>query len=146
VRYKIYYSELIHVSSFNSPVWMNCRDRMIVGFTSNCEISTIFRLPALWGVLDKTLCDQVCQCLTKGGDLYVLTLHFILLQEIYCSTFIYRQCCLLCCTVKPVYNGHWTWKYGLYEQLSFIYRLKLYALFINRKNETALIRLPILGI
>jgi hypothetical protein len=33
-------------------------------------------------------------------------------------------------------NG--TWKCGLYEQLPFIYRLKLYTLFINGKNETAL--------
>ena len=29
--------------------------------------------------------------------------------------------------VKPVYNGHSI----LYEQLSFIYRLKIYALFLN---------------
>jgi hypothetical protein len=32
------------------------------------------------------------------------------------------------------------WKCGLYEQLSFIYRLKLYALFIDGKNETVLYR------
>jgi hypothetical protein len=31
-------------------------------------------------------------------------------------------------------------KCGLYEQSPFIYRLKLYALFINEKNETALYR------
>jgi hypothetical protein len=30
----------------------------------------------------------------------------------------------------------WTWKCVLYEQLSFIYRLKLYALSINREQET----------
>ena len=29
---------------------------------------------------------------------------------------------------------------ALYEQLPFIYRLKLYALFINGKDETALYR------
>jgi hypothetical protein len=28
-----------------------------------------------------------------------------------------------------------TWKYVLYAQLSFICRFKLYALFINEKNE-----------
>ena len=33
-----------------------------------------------------------------------------------------------------------TRKCGLYEQLPFIWRLKLYALFINGKNETALYR------
>ena len=32
----------------------------------------------------------------------------------------------------------WNLKCGLYEQLPFIYKLKLYALFINGKNETAL--------
>ena len=31
-------------------------------------------------------------------------------------------------------------KYGLYEQFPFIYRLKLYALFINGKNEAVLYR------
>jgi hypothetical protein len=31
-----------------------------------------------------------------------------------------------------------TWKGGPYKQLPFIYRLKLYALFIDRKNETVL--------
>jgi hypothetical protein len=45
-------------------------------------------------------------------------------------------------TVKPVYKGHSREHetFGLYEQLSFIYRLKLYALFINGKNKTALYR------
>ena len=33
-----------------------------------------------------------------------------------------------------------TWKCGLYEQLPFIYRLNLYALFNNGKNETVLYR------
>ena len=33
----------------------------------------------------------------------------------------------------------WSWKCGLYQQLLFIYRLKLYALFID--EETALYRL-----
>ena len=33
-----------------------------------------------------------------------------------------------------------TWKCALYEQLSFIYRLKVYALLINRKNEKTLNR------
>jgi hypothetical protein len=31
-----------------------------------------------------------------------------------------------------------TWKCSLYQQLPFIYRLTLYALFINRESETAL--------
>jgi hypothetical protein len=29
----------------------------------------------------------------------------------------------------------WTWKYALYEQLPFIYKLKLYALYINGENN-----------
>ena len=43
---------------------------------------------------------------------------------------------------KPVYKGHsgGTGKYDLYEQLPFKYRLKLYTLFINGKNEAALYR------
>ena len=51
------------------------------------------------------------------------------------------------CTVKPVYKGKLFIKAtfpgpfsDLYEQLSFIYRLKLYALFINGENETTLYR------
>jgi len=40
--------------------------------------------------------------------------------------------------LRPL-NG--TWKCCLYEQLLFIYRWKLYALFINGKNYTALYRL-----
>ena len=44
-------------------------------------------------------------------------------------------------TVIPLYKGS-SRQCGLYEQLSFIYRLKLhvYALFINEKNETVLYR------
>ena len=48
------------------------------------------------------------------------------------------------CTLKPVYKGQLFIKdtfsgpfRGLYEQLPFIYRLKLYVLFINEENETA---------
>jgi len=45
-------------------------------------------------------------------------------------------------TLKPVYKDHSMIheNVNLYEQLIFIYRLKLYALlvFINGKNETAL--------
>jgi hypothetical protein len=37
---------------------------------------------------------------------------------------------------KPVYKGHSREP----ENMLFIYRLKLYALFINEKNETALYR------
>jgi hypothetical protein len=33
-----------------------------------------------------------------------------------------------------------TYKSGLYDQLPFIYRLKLYAIFINGENDTALYR------
>ena len=42
--------------------------------------------------------------------------------------------------VKPVYKRPLmgTWKYALYEQLPFIYRLKLYALSIFREYEVAL--------
>ena len=39
-------------------------------------------------------------------------------------------------TVKLVYTGHSREP----ENVTFIYRLKLYALFINEKNETALYR------
>jgi hypothetical protein len=38
--------------------------------------------------------------------------------------------------VKPVYKGHSREA----ENVAFIYRLKLYALFINETNETALYR------
>jgi hypothetical protein len=41
------------------------------------------------------------------------------------------------CIERPLKG---TWKCALYEQLLFIYRLKLYALFIYGKNETALYR------
>ena len=43
-------------------------------------------------------------------------------------------------TVKPVYKGHSMIhkNRNLYEQLIFIYRLKLYALFINGETETVL--------
>ena len=41
-------------------------------------------------------------------------------------------------TVKPVYKGHSREPEN--EQLLFIYRLKLYALFINGENEAALYR------
>jgi hypothetical protein len=34
----------------------------------------------------------------------------------------------------------WTWKYALCEQSPFVYRLKLYALLINGKNEAAIYR------
>jgi hypothetical protein len=42
----------------------------------------------------------------------------------------------LCDSVKAVYKGH-SREHALYEWL-FIYRSKLYALFINGKNEAAL--------
>ena len=60
---------------------------------------------------------------------------------------ISRKCCSLHFSmfsqlVKPVYKGHSREpeKCGLYEKLPFIYRLILYALFINEKSETALYR------
>jgi len=43
------------------------RDRMVVGFTSACEISAYHHLscelePCAWrGVLDTTVCDKVCR-------------------------------------------------------------------------------------
>ena len=40
------------------------------------------------------------------------------------------------CSVKLVYKGHSKDP----ENVAFIYRLKLYAIFIDRKNETALYR------
>jgi hypothetical protein len=43
-------------------------------------------------------------------------------------------------TVKLVYKGH-SWKPG---NMSFMYTLKLYALFINGENETALYAKPAL--
>ena len=38
------------------------RDRMVVGFTTTCAISTYCEFePRLWrGVLDTTFCDKVC--------------------------------------------------------------------------------------
>jgi hypothetical protein len=41
-------------------------------------------------------------------------------------------------TVKPVYKGHLREQRDLYEQVLFIYRLILYALFMNGENEAAL--------
>jgi hypothetical protein len=42
-------------------------------------------------------------------------------------------------TVKPVYKGHSREpENALYQQLPFIYRLKLYALFINGENKASL--------
>jgi hypothetical protein len=48
------------------------RDRMEVGFTTNCAISAYhhyrsgFEYRSLRGVLDTTLCDKVCQSFTAG--------------------------------------------------------------------------------
>ena len=55
----------IHIN-LNSFVIRDCRggDRMVDGFTTNCIISDYSRElePRTWGgVLDTTLCDQVCQ-------------------------------------------------------------------------------------
>ena len=49
---------------------------------------------------------------------------------------------LVLITIKPVHKGHSRKpvNVALNEQLSFIYRLKLYAQFINEKNETVLYR------
>jgi hypothetical protein len=46
-------------------------------------------------------------------------------------------------TVKPVYKGSRVKgirKCALYQQVPFIYRIKLYELFMNGKNETVLYR------
>jgi hypothetical protein len=48
------------------------RDRMVVGFTTNCTISANHHWscefePCSWvGVLDTTLCDNVCQWFSPG--------------------------------------------------------------------------------
>ena len=44
-------------------------------------------------------------------------------------------------TVKPIYTGHSMEpvNVALNQQLPFIYRLKLYVLFINDKNEVPII-------
>jgi len=49
---------------------------------------------------------------------------------------------VMACAVKPVYKGHSTYPENvvLNEQLPFIYRFKIYALFINGKHETVLYR------
>ena len=39
------------------------------------------------------------------------------------------------CIQRPL---KWTWKCDIYKQLSSIYRLQLYALFINGRNEVLL--------
>jgi hypothetical protein len=39
-----------------------------------------------------------------------------------------------------IVDASFIWKYGFYEQLPFIYRLKLYVLFINGKYDNALYR------
>lgn len=45
---------------------------------------------------------------------------------------------VMACAVKPVYKGHSTFPENviLNEQFPFIYRFKIYALFINGKHET----------
>jgi hypothetical protein len=48
------------------------RDRMVVGFTTTCAVSTYYHTSCefesrTWrGVLDTTLCDKVCQWLAAG--------------------------------------------------------------------------------
>jgi hypothetical protein len=48
------------------------RDRMVVGFTTNCatsvhhHLSCEFEIRSWRRVLDTTLCDKVCQCLATG--------------------------------------------------------------------------------
>ena len=80
-----------------------------------------------------------------GRVLYMMT-HQYQVEIKICYT-ISRKCCSLRFSmfsqlVKPVYKGHSREpeKCGLYEKLPFIYRLILYALFINEKSETALYR------
>jgi hypothetical protein len=50
---------------------------------------------------------------------------------------VYTQTCILR-TLKG------TWKCGLIEQLSFIYRLKLYAAFINGKMRLSFVDIDLL--
>jgi len=51
---------------------MDSRDCMVVGFTTTYTISAHhhqcceFESCSLWGVLDTTLCDKVCQWLAAG--------------------------------------------------------------------------------
>ena len=40
--------------------------RMVVGFTNTCAISCEFETHSWWGVLEKTICDKVCQRLVAG--------------------------------------------------------------------------------
>jgi hypothetical protein len=72
--------------------------------------------------------------------------HFISISH-WLSTFNFRvpvQLWEFGCSVVIINTDSkilkWTRKCGHYEQLSFIYRLKLYALFINGGNETVLYR------
>ena len=52
------------------------RDRMVVGFTTICAISTYnhqscdFEFRSWWSVIDTTLCDKVCQWLVTGCWFY----------------------------------------------------------------------------
>ena len=49
--------------------------------------------------------------------------------------------------LKPAYKHHsvnGTWKYALYEQILFKYRLKSYVLFVNGKDETVFIESDLL--
>jgi hypothetical protein len=55
-------------------------DRMVVGFTTTCAISAYhhwrceFESCSWQGVLDTTVCDQVCQLLTTGQWFFPSTL------------------------------------------------------------------------
>ena len=82
------------------------------------------------------LCSRECLNITF---LQVSIFRCYFLKHIYISS---KSVSTLQITVKPVYKGHSNEpeQYGLYVQLFFIYRLTLYAIFINGKYVTALNR------
>jgi len=64
----------LHLICLNiyTPMGRRGRDRMEVGFITICAIRAYHHLSyefeprSLWGVLDTTLCDKVCQWLAVG--------------------------------------------------------------------------------
>ena len=68
-------------TEINIRVRCGC-DRMVVGFTTTCAISTYhhysceFKTRSWWGVVDTKLCDKVCQWLVAVGLWFCLGIPF----------------------------------------------------------------------
>ena len=89
---------------------------------TEADITTVVNIPV---GRDKGTNGQVTVNFVVSSQIYIFGVHL--------NRLIYNQTCIQ----RPLKG---TWKCGLYEQFPFIYMLKLYALFINGKNEIALYR------